>query len=188
MKVYTKTGDQGSTSLVGGERVDKDDSRVTAYGTVDELSAMLAYLRDSMENCTPSLEVYREDILVIIEKLMTVEALLAVSDETQGKSKVKDILDNNISWLESRIDDIDITLKPINYFILPGGHPLISWTHICRTICRRAERTAVRASHEHNISENAIIYLNRLSDYLYLLGRKLTDELGVKENLWIPGK
>lgn len=188
MKVYTKTGDEGSTSLVGGERVEKDDSRVAAYGTVDELSAMLAYLRDTMAAQGAALEVYREDILVIIEKLMTVQALLAVSDEQKGRPKVKDILDNNICWLEGRIDAIDLTLKPVRCFTLPGGHPLVSWTHTCRTICRRAERTAVRASHEHNVSANAIIYLNRLSDYLYLLGRKLCDEMAVEEKLWLPEK
>ncbi len=185
-KIYTRSGDKGTTSLIGGERVAKDDLRVDAYGTVDELSAMMAYLRDSMPADDGRLEVYREDILSVLKKLMSVEALVCACGETA--KAIPDITDADIKWLEGRIDTINLTLKPLNRFTIPGGHPLVSWSHVCRTVCRRAERTVVRAAHEYDISVNATVYLNRLSDYLYLLGRKLTELLGAEEMYWEPNE
>ncbi len=186
MKVYTKCGDKGTTTLIGGERVCKDDLRVEAYGTVDELSAVLAYLRDSLPAGESGMEVLRADILFIQEKLMCVEALLCACGETA--KKIPGITDADIAWLENRIDAMEKTLRPLERFTIPGGHPLVSWAHVCRTVCRRAERAAVKVMHQHEVPENAIIYLNRLSDYLYVSGRKLSGQLGAEELFWEPAK
>lgn len=186
MKIYTKGGDKGRTSLIGGERVYKDDSRVDAYGTVDELSAAIAYLRDCLPAEDHRFDIFRSDMLKIQEKLMNEEALLCACGETV--KKIPGLTDTDLEWLESRIDEIERTLKPLERFTIPGGHPLVSWSHVCRTICRRAERTAVKASHEYEVPENAIKYLNRLSDYLYVLGRRLSEELGAEELYWEPSK
>jgi cob(I)alamin adenosyltransferase len=184
MKIYTKTGDKGYTSLVGGERVEKDDPRVMAYGSVDEVIAVVAYLRDSMDATEPAFDEYREDLRGILNTLMNVAAILAMGSE--HSDKVPPIGDDKISYLEGRIDYINVQLKPIERFVLPGGHPLVSLAHMCRTVCRRAERMTVRAAKEFDIEPNAQIYLNRLSDYLYQLSRKLADDLDVAEEYWIP--
>lgn len=186
MKIYTKTGDHGTTSLVGGQRVSKDDLRVEAYGTVDELIANIALLRDSMDTYEGDLELYREDLLIVLGDLMSVAALLATTPESIYK--VADIKESQIEFLEGRIDILTAQLKPIDKFTLPGGHQLVSMTHICRTVCRRAERASVRAASTYEISAAAITYLNRLSDYLYTLGRKLSDEFNVKEIYWVADK
>lgn len=183
MKVYTKTGDSGTTSLVGGKRTSKNDPRVEAYGTVDELMAHVAYLRDSMDSYTGELSEYRNDLVSILNTLMSVAAILAT--EAESEFHVPDIKPSDIEFLEKRIDYISAELRPIDKFTIPGGHPLVSLAHICRTICRRAERRAISAKDEYPISEPALKYLNRLSDYLYILGRRLSDEFNVKEILWI---
>lgn len=186
MKIYTKKGDRGTTSLVGGERVAKDDLRVDAYGTVDELSAVIAYLRDSMGERESVFEDYREDLLRVLNTLMVVEASLASNRAVWCESfRVEEA---EIEYLEGRIDLMHDTLKPIERFTLPGGHPLVSLSHVCRTICRRAERCAVKSSKEFEVDPLALTYLNRLSDYLYELGRKLAQELGAPEVYWDPKK
>ncbi|MCC8035817.1 MAG: cob(I)yrinic acid a,c-diamide adenosyltransferase [Rikenellaceae bacterium] len=184
MKIYTKTGDAGTTSLAFGQRVGKDDLRVEAYGTVDELSAFIAYFRDNMDPVRTFLDEYRDDLGVILNTLMTVQALLASGGSSQ--SKVEDISEDEISYLEKRIDYISEQLTPLTRFTIPGGHPLVSLAHICRTVCRRAERESVRAAGSYEISANSLAYLNRLSDYLYQLGRKMADELSVREEFWEP--
>lgn len=184
MKIYTKTGDKGTTSLAGGTRVGKDDLRVEAYGCVDELSAFLGYLRDHFDSEETALDEYNDDIRIILNTLMSVEALLASCGSEEYK--LSDITENEIRYLENRIDYISSQLVPVTRFTIPGGHPLVSLTHICRTVCRRSERAAVKASREHPVSENVISYLNRLSDYLYQLGRKLSDELAANEVYWEP--
>lgn len=185
MSVYTKTGDKGCTSLIGGERVSKYDSRVEAYGSVDELTAQTAMLRDMVNRLGNENDKFGDELAVILETLMTVAALLAVG--RGGEGKVKDISEEQISWIETRMDKMDERLKPITKFTIPGGHPTVSQAHICRTVCRRAERRSLEAAERHNsVSKNALIYLNRLSDYFYMLGRCLTENLEVKENLWIP--
>lgn len=183
MKIYTKKGDTGTTSLIGGERVFKDDARVAAYGTVDELSAYLAFLRDSMA-AYPQFDDLKADLRQILNTLMTVEALLAVGGGETGK--VRDITNDQISFLEERIDRIGSELKPIDRFTIPGGHILVSLSHICRTVCRRAERAAVKAAREFEISANAVAYLNRLSDYLYQIGRRIGEVLKIEEEYWEP--
>lgn len=186
MKIYTKTGDKGTTSLAGGERVGKDDLRVEAYGCVDELSAFLGYLRDHFDSEETALDEYSDDLRIILNTLMSVEALLSTSENAEYK--LSDITMNEIGYLENRIDYITKQLRPVTRFTIPGGHPLVSLAHICRTVCRRSERAAVRAAREFSISENVLTYLNRLSDYLYQLGRKLGDELAAQEVYWEPAE
>ena len=152
MKVYTKTGDKGMTSLIGGERVFKTDERVEAYGTVDELAAFTA--------------------------------LLATGQS--GSDKVAPLDPETVAWLEGRIDAMQEVLKPIDKFTIPGGNAVVSMCHVCRTVCRRAERAALRADARYGIDSTALVWLNRLSDYFYLLGRTLTAHYAVDEVLWIP--
>ncbi len=180
MKIYTKGGDQGHTSLIGGERVPKYDLRVEAYGTVDELSAHVAMLRDMLT--LHGITEFDTDLIEILRILMSVEALMAIGKD--GNDKVKDTTAPAISALETRIDEISALLHPIEKFTIPGGHTIVSQAHICRTICRRAERRADLAASEHELSPNALMYLNRLSDYLYVLGRRLTSILNIRETLW----
>lgn len=182
MKVYTKTGDGGLTSLIGGERVFKSDERVEAYGTVDELTAFIAVLSDKMSR-EENLKEYVEQMQRVVSRLMSVEALLAKSRE---ESKVQPLAEEEIQWLEQRIDGLQAEVRPIDKFTIPGGNETASWCHVCRTVCRRAERAAIRADQLYGIEPSALKYLNRLSDYFYLLGRRLTEYFGVEETLWIP--
>lgn len=184
MKVYTKSGDKGFTSLIGGERVSKTDIRVEAYGTVDELIAYIALLGDKLSTD----DVFENSVTQlrkIESELMTVSAMLAIGQG--GEDKVKAISDESTERLEQEIDAMQATLPQITKFTIPGGDERLSLCHICRTVCRRAERASIRATHEHdNISTQSVTYLNRLSDYLYLLGRTITLKADVEEILWIP--
>ncbi len=183
MKIYTKTGDGGTTSLIGGERVPKYDLRVEAYGSVDELTAFVALLADKLvddertEHLVPELQ-------TIECRLMSVAALLAVGEG--GDGKLAPITEEHIAELERAIDGYQSEIKPITKFTIPGGNRVCSLCHVCRTICRRAERAALRAATEHTVDSGATRYLNRLSDYFYTLGRLLTERLRVEERLWIP--
>lgn len=189
MKIYTKGGDKGRTSLIGGERVGKDDLRVEAYGTVDELSAFVALLRDKMseqDSDDRHLGDLRDDLERVLGTLMFVQASLA------GSSPLEE---NTERHLEVRIDELNDKLPPIERFTLPGGHPLVSLAHVCRTVCRRAERCAVRAYNDLPAEQGAmgavadpasLRYLNRLSDYLYMVARTLTRRLKVQEVFWEP--
>ena len=183
-KVYTKTGDKGTTSLVGGERVSKIDERVEAYGTVDELGSFTAYLSDHLRMDEGVVQ-YIDDLNRIASQLMSVAGLLAVG--RGGEEKLPDIRSEAIGYLEERIDAMQARVQPIANFTIPGGHPTVSLCHVCRTVCRRAERASLRAAALHTtISANTLTYLNRLSDYFYLLGRTLTEYYKVEETLWIP--
>lgn len=182
-KVYTRSGDSGTTSLIGGERVFKTDSRVEAYGTVDELSAFVAQLADHLR-ATGECIGHLEELDRILSRLMTVEALLAIGEG--GHDKVPPLPSATVTWLEERIDTMQAALPDIDKFTLPGGHPVVSLCHVCRTVCRRAERAALRADQEHGIESGALVWLNRLSDYFYLLGRSLGAHFRVGERLWIP--
>ncbi len=183
MKIYTKTGDGGTTALIGGERVAKYDLRVEAYGSVDELTSFIALLSDELIDDERTEHLVHQ--LQTIEcRLMTVAALLAVGKG--GEGKVAPIAEEHIAELEELIDAFQAELKPITKFTIPGGHRACSLCHVCRTVCRRAERAALRASIEHTVDSGATRYLNRLSDYLYTLGRVLTERLKVTETLWIP--
>lgn len=183
MKIYTRTGDDGTTSLIGGERVKKYDPRVEAYGTVDELTAFIALLADKLidDERTEGLVAELQQIEC---RLMSVAALLAVGHG--GEGKVAPIAEEHITELEQAIDRMQEELQPITKFTIPGGHRACSLCHVCRTVCRRAERAALRAGELTEVDRSATKYLNRLSDYLYTLGRALTERLKVEETLWIP--
>lgn len=183
MKVYTKTGDKGTTSLIGGERVAKYDERVEAYGSVDELSAFVALLGDKMRH-HEELRDAADELNRINSTLMSVEALLAVGKG--GEGKIAPLGGEVISWLEERIDAMQAEVPAITKFTIPGGNELLSLCHVCRTVCRRAERCAVKATALHSSSAEPSAYLNRLADYLYLLGRTITHRLKVEETEWIP--
>ncbi len=183
MKIYTKTGDAGTTSLIGGERVKKYDLRVEAYGTVDELTAHIALLSDMFTEDERT-ESMTEELYHIESQLMSVAALLAVGKG--GEGKIAPIAKERITDLEKAIDRMQMELPEISKFTIPGGHRAVSLCHVCRTVCRRAERAALRAGDITEVDSSATIYLNRLSDYLYSLGRLLTERLKVEEHLWIP--
>lgn len=184
MRIYTKTGDGGTTSLIGGKRVSKGHPRVEAYGSVDELMAHLSYLRDNM---TEKITIpYRDDLLHILNDLMVVSAIFACEDEKTGSMPT--IREENIHFLEERIDELQSALPRIDKFTLPGGHPLVSLSHIARTVCRRAERDATKIESDTETYLSAVKYLNRLSDYLYTLGRKISHDFNIEEILWIPNK
>jgi len=180
MKIYTKTGDQGMTSLLGGTRVPKSDLRINAYGTVDELNSYLGLLRDQDINKN------RIDILKEIQdRLFTIGADLAT---VPGKDKVKkpDLHLEDIELLEREMDQMEHKLPPLTAFILPGGHTGVSFCHIARTVCRRTERITVELASFEPVSNLVIQYLNRLSDYLFVLGRMMAVELNVEEVTWKP--
>ena len=183
MKVYTKTGDKGMTSLIGGERVFKCDERVEAYGSVDELSAFVALLADRLRP-DAALASHVEELNRILPRLMTVEALLATG--AGGRDKMAPLAPECVAWLEACIDTMQAALPPIDKFTIPGGHEAVSLCHVCRTVCRRAERAALRADQRYGVDATALVWLNRLSDYFYLLGRTLTAHYRVEETLWIP--
>ncbi|WP_296114581.1 cob(I)yrinic acid a,c-diamide adenosyltransferase [uncultured Alistipes sp.] len=183
MKVYTKTGDKGMTSLIGGERVFKCDERVEAYGSVDELSAFVALLADRLRP-DAALASHVEELNRILSRLMTVEALLATGEG--GRDKMAPLAPECVAWLEACIDTMQAALPPIDKFTIPGGHETVSLCHVCRTVCRRAERAALRADQRYGVDATALVWLNRLSDYFYLLGRTLTAHYRVEETLWIP--
>ncbi len=183
MKLYTKGGDKGRTSLIGGERVRKTDVRVEAYGTADELQANIAYLADRMSH-EEALSEYVEDCRWICSKLMTVCSSLAVGSNCEYE--IPAITDEHIAWLEGRIDALQAELKPVEYFTIPGGCELASLCHICRTVCRRAERRAIEAAESYEVDKYLLVLLNRLSDYLYALCRTITERLDAEEVLWQP--
>lgn len=180
MKVYTKTGDKGETSLFGGSRVSKGHLRIHAYGTVDELNSYMGLLRD-LTDC----ESREKEIERIQDRLFTLGALLATEKESAIKRLPK-LQASDITFLESTIDGMEVDLEPIKTFVLPGGHPTVSHCHIARCVCRRAERLCVELSENVAVSEIIIKYLNRLSDYLFVLSRYQTKLHGVKELPWQP--
>ena len=182
MKIYTKTGDGGTTSLIGGKRVGKDHPRVEAYGSVDELMAHIGYLRDNLD--PEKYQKTREDLLKILNDLMNISSILACEGDTM--KKLPEVVDHDIRLLESRIDEIQESLPKVDKFTLPGGHPMVSLSHIARTVCRRAERNATAIDCDLQQHEMAKQYLNRLSDYLYALSRKLAADYQAEELLWIP--
>lgn len=181
MKVYTKTGDKGTTSLVGGERVAKNHPRLEAYGSIDELMAFTAYLRDTLPEAV-RFSPYREDLLVVLDHLMRASSHLAT--EGEAPKYLPTFGSEHVAFLEQRIDTMQATLPSIMKFTLPGGHAVVSLSHICRTVCRRSERVILTLSDQCIINEYIMQYVNRLSDYFYVLGRKLTEELHIKEILW----
>ncbi len=179
-KIYTKTGDKGTTGLYGGARISKHHIRIESYGTVDELNAHLGLLRDQVTDTDD------QQLLEMIQnRLFTVGSNLA-SDPSKEMA-TPDLTEADITLLENEIDNIDAVVPPLKNFILPGGHVTVSQTHVCRCVCRRAERLVVALSESEPDTVPPILvrYLNRLSDYLFMLGRKLSHDLGVPETAWI---
>jgi cob(I)alamin adenosyltransferase len=185
MKIYTKTGDQGETSLFGGTRVRKSSIRIDAYGTVDELNSYIGLIRDHIEE-TP----LRHDLITIQNKLFTMGAMLATPEDKEklkngtDRLKIEKIQKEEIKFLEGKMDAMNATLKPMTHFILPGGHITVSFCHIARCVCRRAERITVELADQETVNQDVLIYLNRLSDYLFVLARKLTMDNKVEEIPW----
>lgn len=186
MAVYTKTGDKGKTSLVGGTRVSKTDYRLEAYGSVDELSAFVANLRDyitSDKMLCETMAIEAGEILTYLSLLMNISGRLASEEEIMPQ--IPGVDDEDIDNIEKSMDRISAQLEPIKRFTLPGGHIIISTAHIARTVCRRAERAALRVEESGvKVDRASLLFLNRLSDYLYLITRLLTLKLGVKELYW----
>ena len=189
MKIYTKTGDQGTTALFGGTRVPKHHIRIESYGTIDELNSHLGLIRDQDIH-----EDYKNVIINIQELLFTIGAILATDPKKailkNGKKRlnIEKISIKDIEHLEQEMDLMNENLAPMTHFVLPGGHQTVSFCHIARCVCRRAERLASALNELEPFEPNALIYLNRLSDYLFVLARKLTYDLQVNEIKWIPEK
>lgn len=189
MKVYTKTGDTGTTALFGGTRVPKHHIRIESYGTVDELNSHIGLIRDQEMN-----PLYKNVLIEIQDRLFTVGAILATPPEKEilksGEKRLKNlgIAESDIEFLEQEIDRMEETLPQMTHFVLPGGHTTVSYCHIARCVCRRAERLAVHLNDIEPTDELVIKYLNRLSDYLFVLARKLSYDLKADEVQWIPRK
>lgn len=189
MKIYTKTGDNGTTSLFGGTRVSKHHIRIESYGTVDELNSHIGLVRD--QNMDPH---YKNVLISVQDKLFTVGAILATDPKKSilksGKERlnIQKISSEDIELLEHEIDKMNDSLPPMTNFILPGGHQTVSFCHIARGVCRRAERLAVALNDIEPFQPETLTYLNRLSDYLFVLARKLSHDLQADEVKWIPKK
>lgn len=180
MKIYTKTGDQGTTALIGGVRVSKSAARIGSYGEVDELNAYIGLLRDLEINSSRA-EILKE----IQDRLFTIGANLALAPE-KSSGKIPDLLEDDILLLERSIDDMQADLPPLKSFILPGGHLFVSYGHVARTVCRRAERAVVKLMETEPAEMMIVRYLNRLSDYLFVLTRTMSKELNAEEIYWTP--
>lgn len=189
MKIYTKTGDKGTTALFGGTRVPKHHIRIDSYGTVDELNSHIGLIRD--QDIDPR---SKEILIHIQDKLFTVGAVLATDPEKALLKSGKDRLNipridqDDITLLETEMDTMDTSLPPMTHFVLPGGHTTVSYCHIARTVCRRAERLASALMELEPFDPHTLTYLNRLSDYLFVLARKLSLDLQAEEIKWIPKK
>lgn len=182
LKIYTKTGDKGKTSLIGGTKVSKTDIRIESYGTIDELNSFIGLLGDSTsdEHCKTSLK-------EIQDRLFTIGASLACDPRKNSLMTIPDLKEEDVVFLEKEIDDMEKTLEPLKSFILPGGHTVVSIAHITRSVCRRAERICVQLQeNESNVEPLILKYLNRLSDYLFVLARYIAHQLKIKEVLWKP--
>ena len=180
MKIYTKTGDKGQTSLIGGTRVPKYHLRIEAYGTVDELNSYIGLIM--CQDIDPH---YQTVLKEIQDRLFTVGASLA-SDPEKSRMKIPDLNAPDITLLEEEMDKMNELLPALTHFVLPGGNSVVSYCHLARCVCRRAERLTVHLAAESFVDENMTVYLNRLSDYLFVLARKLNLDAKTPENIWIP--
>ena len=178
MKIYTKTGDKGLTSLIGGTRVPKSSLRIECYGTVDELNSHIGLVRDQDVNAARRL-LLKE----IQDRLFTIGSALA-ADPDKSKMKLPDLHEADVTLLEDEMDRLNLDLPELRAFIRPGGHPAVSHAHVARCVCRRAERLVIHLGEESFVAELVVIYLNRLSDFLFVLSRAMAHELGVEEVTW----
>ncbi|MDX1651763.1 MAG: cob(I)yrinic acid a,c-diamide adenosyltransferase [Brumimicrobium sp.] len=180
MKIYTKKGDTGETSLMGGKRVAKNDVRIDSYGTVDELNSWIGLLRD--QNIA---EESWKELIEIQDRLFTIGSILATAPEGT-KMKLPELKDEDIQFLEECIDRMNESLPEMKSFVLPGGNTTVSYSHIARCVCRRAERLVVALNDSGEDIKRVMKYLNRLSDYLFVLARKLTQDTAAEETPWKP--
>ncbi len=181
-KIYTKTGDLGKTSLIGGTKVPKSNIRIEAYGTIDELNSFIGLTADHLTH-EPSKNILKE----IQDRLFTIGSSLACDPDKESKLKIPDLKETDIELLEKEIDKMNAELAEMKSFILPGGHVAISTTHVTRCVCRRAERLCVNMQ-EHDLFVDSLVikYLNRLSDYLFVLARYAGHLLGIEDIPWKP--
>ncbi len=179
-KIYTKTGDKGQTSLIGGTRVPKHHIRIESYGTIDELNSYIGLIRDQQID-----ENSKQILLEIQDRLFTIGSSLA-SDPEKSKMEIPGLKEEDITFLEQEIDKMNERLPEMHSFILPGGHTTVSFCHIARCVCRRAERLTIQLSENSFVHDLVIKYLNRLSDYLFILSRKLSQDLHAQEMPWKP--
>ncbi len=179
MKIYTKTGDNGYTSLMGGTRVLKHDLRIESYGTIDELNAYIGLI-----GCQDISSNHKDILKQIQDRLFTIGAMLA-ADPEKSKMAIPDLHLTDIELLEKEIDNMNLHLPELKHFILPGGNTTIAYCHIARCVCRKAERLTVHLAQDSTVDEKVIIYLNRLSDYLFILARKMANEQNIPENEWL---
>lgn len=180
MKIYTKKGDKGQTSLIGGTKVAKHHLRIESYGTVDELNSYIGLIR-SYDIDSKQADALKE----IQDRLFTIGSSLA-SDPERSTKQIPDLYDTDVIFLEEQIDTMTEQLPPLKHFILPGGGLASSACHLARCVCRRAERLSVHLSETSYVDEKVVIYLNRLSDYLFVLARKVALDSGNNENIWVP--
>lgn len=178
VKIYTKTGDKGTTALFGGKRVPKYHPRLEAYGAVDELGGWIGLLRSKKIK-----KHHRQVLLEVQNNLMGIAAIFA-SGSDEVLSKIPKLNESNVAMLEKEIDEMELSLPQLSSLILPGGNTVVSFCHIARTVCRRAERRAWELSAESKVDETALVFLNRLSDYLFVLARKLAQDAKVAETTW----
>lgn len=178
MNIYTKTGDTGSTSLIGGNRVPKYHERIEAYGTIDELNAYVGLIRDQ------KIDIDIINTLIDIQNKLMICGTMIATEDSNEKTKNIVINKNDITVLENKIDEINNSLPPLKKFILPGGHSIISYCHIARTICRRAERVTLKVIEKYDLDFIIIQYLNRLSDFFFVLSRKISIDLEAQEIEW----
>lgn len=180
MKIYTKTGDKGLTSLIGGTRVPKYDLRIECYGTVDELNSYIGLI-----GCQPIDQHSKATLKEIQDRLFTIGAYLA-TDPQRSRMQIPDLQESDINRLEQEMDAMGDLLPELKHFILPGGNTIVSYCHIGRCVCRRAERLVFQLASETTVDDKISRYLNRLSDFLFVLARKLNSDAGTEENIWIP--
>ncbi|MCW3073582.1 MAG: cob(I)yrinic acid a c-diamide adenosyltransferase [Flaviaesturariibacter sp.] len=182
MKIYTKTGDKGTTSLIGGTKVSKSHIRIESYGTVDELNSWVGVIIDHITD-THSRQTLKE----VQDRLFTIGSSLACDPEKEPKLKIPDLHESDVEALEKEIDRMNETLEPMRAFILPGGAPAVSFAHVARCVCRRAERLCVAMQADDMEVESLVLkYLNRLSDYLFVVARYITHLQGGEEVKWVP--
>jgi len=177
-KIYTKGGDQGQTSLLGGTRVPKYDERIEAYGTLDELNSFIGLVRDQ------EIDKRYKDVLLQIQHIIFVAESNLAADKAEHLVRLPKVSEADIELLEREIDLMNLDLPELRSFILPGGHVVVSYCHVARTICRRAERLTIKLSEKHSVDVLIIKYLNRLSDYFFVLARKVGKDLNATETLW----
>jgi len=182
LKIYTKTGDKGKTSLIGGTKVPKSHIRIDSYGTVDELNSFIGLLGDQLDD-----ENSKKNLREIQDRLFTIGSSLACDPEKEQALRIPDLKEQDVTFLENEMDRMNASLPEMKNFILPGGHPAVSTAHICRCVCRRAERICVGMQENKVFVDPLVIkYLNRLSDYLFVLARFSARQMGVEEIVWRP--